>query len=130
MKEQAEIELKETVESLIQVATTFDVNQLDLIYHNDMQVIMINGAGEKMISNKQVFIDLFQSKRDNGDAPLNTWAEFRHIEAHGEKGHVILSRIVNLTGEEQKIILSIDLVKENGRWQVTREVIFTQSENN
>ncbi|WP_435314940.1 hypothetical protein [Cellulophaga fucicola] len=124
MIQKLELEVKETIEKLIKTATNFDVETLNSIYHNNLQVIMINNLGEKMISSKQMFIDLFKTKRDNKDVPLNTWSEFHHIEAKGHSAHVILSRIVNLTGKEQKIILSIDLVKEDNRWQVTREVIF------
>ncbi len=37
-----------------------------------------------------------------------------------------MTRKVNLTGEENILILSIDLVHLDGRWQVTREVIFSR----
>ncbi|WP_299253583.1 hypothetical protein [uncultured Aquimarina sp.] len=128
MTQQSKIGIKETMDSLIKTATNFDLDKLESIYHNDMKIIMIDANGQKMISNKQMFKDLFQSKRDNGDVPLNTWAEFNHIEHNGNKGHVILKRKVNLTGVEQKIALSIDLIWEENRWQVIREVIFTEFE--
>lgn len=121
--------LKQTIQNLIEVATTFDIEQLELIYHKNLQVIMIDQNGQKMISDKEAFKNLFETKLKNGDAPLNTWAEFNHIETDGDKGHVIVTRKVNLTGKEQKIVLSIDLVWEDNRWQVTREVIVTQPEN-
>ncbi len=129
MTQQSEIALKKVIEDLIAAGTGFDVDQLEMLYHSNLQVIMISESGEKVISNKESFKSLFQSKRENGDAPLNTWAEFHHIETNGEKGHVIVSRKVNLTEEERKIVLSIDLVKEEDRWQVTREVIVTMPEN-
>ncbi|MDO6820716.1 hypothetical protein [Zobellia sp. 1_MG-2023] len=126
MTQQSKIGVKETIENLIKTATSFDVNKLESIYHDNIQVIMIDPLGQKTISDKQTFMNLFKSKRDNGDAPLNTWAEFNHIEHNGNKGHVVLKRKVNLTGMEQKIALSIDLIWEENRWQVTREVIFAQ----
>lgn len=127
MKKKSEQQIKETIENLIQAGTRYDINQLELIYHKSLQVIMINETGDKMISNKQDFKDLFQSKLNNGDAPLNTWALFNHIDVQENKGHVIITRKVNLTGKEQKLILSIDLIKEENRWQVTREIIVTQA---
>ncbi len=119
-------ESKATIESLIGAGTTFDINQLELIYHNDLQVIMIDEEGQKMIADKATFKNLFETKKKNGDPPLNTWAEYNHIEATADKAHVIVTRKVNLTGEERKLTLSIDLVKEANRWQVIREVIFSQ----
>ncbi len=79
-----------------------------------------------MIADKEAFKDLFKSKKEQGAPPLNTWAEFNHIEVIQDKGHVIVTRKVNLTGEERKLVLSIDLVWEANRWQVVREVIFSQ----
>lgn len=119
-------ELKKTIEDLIKAGTTFDVEQLELIYHKELQVIMIDVGGQKMISNKESFKELFSMKRKNGEPPLNTWAEFYHIQVNDNSGHVIVNRKVNLTGEEQNLTLSIDLVWEADRWQVIREVIVAQ----
>ena len=118
MNTQTKEGIRKTIESLIATATTFDVEKLDEIYHDSLHVLMIDASG-------QTFKDLFQSKRDNGDEPLNTWAEFIHIECNQTNGHAVLRRKVNLTRTEQKIALSIDLIWEDSRWQVTREVIFT-----
>lgn len=128
MNTQTKEGIRTTIDSLIETATTFDIEKLDRIYHDNLHIIMIDASGQTMISNKQTFKDLFQSKLDNGDAPLNTWAEFNHIECNQNNGHAVLKRKVNLTGIEQKIALSIDLIWEDNRWQVTREVIFTEFE--
>lgn len=117
--------IKETINNLIKVATSFSIKSLETIYHESLQVIMFTSSGEKIISNKEDFKALFKEKKDNGDDPLNTWAAFKHIEHKEEKGHVIINRKVNLTGIEENIVLSIDLIWEDARWQVTREVIFT-----
>lgn len=119
------ITIKNTIQALIEAGTSFDTDQLELIYHKDLQVIMIDEAGNKMIADKAAFKELFDTKRKNGEAPLNTWAEFNHVEGDEEKGHVIVSRKVQLTEEERKLVLSIDLVWEDDRWQVIREVIFS-----
>ncbi len=126
MKKQSEMGLKKTVENLIKAGTTFDVEQLELIYHRELKVIMMDNKGQIMISNKETFKNLFQVKKENGDSPLNDWAEFHHIETNENNGHVIVTRKVNLTGIEQKIILSIDLIWEENRWQVIREVILSK----
>ncbi len=126
MENHLEAPIKETIKNLIKAGTTFDIEQLELIYHNNLKVIMIEQNGGKMIANKQAFKELFQTKKENGDTPLNTWVQFNHIETQGNLAHTIVTRKVNLTGEEQQLTLSIDLVWEEGRWQVTREVIFSQ----
>ena len=125
MNTQTKEGIRKTIENLIATATTFDIDKLDKIYHDSLHVLMIDASGQTMISNKQTFKDLFQSKLDNGDEPLNTWVEFIHIECNQTNGHAVLKRKVNLTGIEQKIALCIDLIWEDNRWQVTREVIFT-----
>ncbi len=127
MESITELSLKQTIENLIKAGTTFDIQQLDIIYHEDLKVIMIDKNGQKTISDKQAFKDLFSTKLKNGDAPLNTWAKFNHIDVNNNIGHVIVTRKVNLTGEEQEILLSIDLVKTNEKWQVIREVIFIKN---
>ncbi|SHJ17323.1 hypothetical protein SAMN04488508_10674 [Aquimarina spongiae] len=119
--------LKETVENLIKAGTTFDLKQLELIYHENLKVIMIDKTSQKVISNKESFKTLFQTKLKNKEEPLNDWAEFHHIEQTENKGLVILTRRVNLTGIEKEIILSIDLVWESKRWQVLREIIYAKN---
>lgn len=123
-KQQPEIALKQTIENLIKAGTTFDIDELEFIYHKDLQFLMIDQNGQKMISDKETFKNLFQSKKENEDPPLNTWAKFVHVKANGNKGHIIVKQKVNLTGQEQTIMLSIDLILEEERWQVVREVIF------
>ena len=115
--------LMETIESLIKAGTSFDIAALDQIYHNDLQIIMINNKKDKMIADKQAFKNLFKEKLDNGDAPLNTWASYIHTEVNKDHGHIIVLRRVNLTGVEKEIIINIDLIWEDERWQVIREVI-------
>ena len=124
LEKQPDIALKQTIENLIKAGTTFDTNELESIYHKDLQVFMTDGNGQLMISDKETFKNLFQSKKENEDPPLNTWAKFVHVKANGNKGHVIVKRKVNLTGQEQTIMLSIDLILEEERWQAIREVIF------
>lgn len=127
MENATELILKQTIENLIKAGTTFNIKQLNVIYHEDLKVILIDQNGQKTISDKQAFKDLFSTKLKNEDAPLNTWAKFNHIEVNNNTGHVIVTRKVNLTGKEQELLLSIDLVKTNENWQVIREVIFIKN---
>lgn len=121
-------DVKQLINDLIQAGTSFDIDALERIYHNDLQVIMLDPSGATSIADKAMFKGLFQSKRENKDPALNTWAEFHRIDADDKNAHVLISRKVKLMAEEQKITLSIDLVKENNAWQVMREVIFVHAE--
>lgn len=118
--------VKDAIQKLIQAGTTFDVDALERIYHNSLQVITIDLEDNVSIADKAAFKGLFETKRKAGSALLNTWAKFDHIELNDEKAHVLISRKVNLANEDQYLVLSIDLVFEDNRWQVTREVIFAR----
>lgn len=119
-------QIKSTIKELIKAGTTFNVEKLEEIYHNELEIIMIDENGHTMLANKSMFKNIFQAKKNNGDSPLNTWAKFNLILGDSQKGLVVISRKVNLTGEERKLTLNIDLVKNNNNWQVIREVIFSQ----
>jgi hypothetical protein len=116
----------QVIHELIAAGTSFDIDQLERIYHDDLQVLMIDDDGNVNEANKMAFKEMFQSKLDTGDPPLNTWAKFSHIEADALKAHVLVMRKVKLMEDEQNLTLSIDLVHEDNRWQVTREVIFAR----
>ena len=62
MTQQSEAALKKVIENLIEAGTSFNVDQLDMIYHTDLQVIMLSETGEKIISNKEAFKSLFPDK--------------------------------------------------------------------
>jgi hypothetical protein len=120
-------EVEQLIHQLIEAGTSFNVDALERIYHDTLKVIMIDPTGNTSIADKAMFKGMFQSKRDNNEPALNTWAEFHRIDADEKNAHVLISRKVKLMEEEQKITLSIDLVKENDSWQVTREVIFIRA---
>lgn len=122
--DQNQLAVKKAIDDLIQTATTYDVEQLERIYHDDLEVTMIGKDGKVDVANKEAFKNMFQSMKKAGAPPMNTWARFHVVDATDKVGHVALSRKNNLSGEEQLLLLSIDLVFEDGRWQVTREVIF------
>lgn len=119
-------EVTQVINDLIKAGTSYDVAQLDLIYHDSLKVIMIDMHGKVTQADKNAFKTMFQTKRDNCDPPLNTWADFNHVTADARNAHVLVTRKVKLMEEEQKLVLSIDLIHDDGRWQVTREVILVQ----
>ncbi|TWX70623.1 nuclear transport factor 2 family protein [Colwellia demingiae] len=121
-------EVKQIIDDLIQTATSFDVEKLDQIYHENLEVIMVDTSDNVNTADKSAFKDLFKSKRDAGDPPMNTWAKFHRIDVIGNTANVLLSRKNDLSGQNMILFLSIDLVHEDGRWQVLREVIFLRPE--
>lgn len=119
-------DVKEAIQALIQAGTTFDINALEQIYHDQLQVISIDQDGNLSIADKAAFKGLFETKKAAGAAPLNTWAQFNHVEVNDKLAHVLITRKVNLVNQNQRLVLSIDLVHQDDRWQVTREVIVAQ----
>lgn len=122
-------EVKQAIDDLIQTATSYDVDTLERIYHDDLQVIMVDTQDNVNTADKAAFKGLFATKREAGDPPMNTWANFHRIDVDGDNAHVLLSRKNDLSGQNMILILSIDLVHQDGRWQVTREVIFLRPED-
>lgn len=121
-------EVRQAIDDLIQTATTYDVDTLDRIYHDDLQVVMIDTDHNLNTADKEAFKALFATKRDAGDPPMNTWAKYHSIDVDRDTAHVLLSRKNDLSGMNMDLTLSIDLVFEDSRWQVTREVIFLRPE--
>lgn len=122
-------DVRKAVDELIQTATTYDVDTLDRIYHDNMSVIMIDTEHNVNLADKAGFKGLFASKRAAGDPPMNTWAKYHRIDVDGDKAHVLLSRKNDLSGTNMDLILSMDLVFEDARWQIMREVIFLRPED-
>ena len=117
-------EVRQAVDDLIQTATSYDVDTLDRIYHDELEVMMLDTEDNLNFANKEGFKGLFRSKREAGDPPMNTWAKYHNISVKGDKAHILLSRKNDLNGQNMILILSMDLLKEDGRWQILREVIF------
>ncbi|WP_298976693.1 nuclear transport factor 2 family protein [uncultured Roseobacter sp.] len=123
--ESAEVQqVRKAIDDLIQTATSYDVEVLDRIYHDRLHVVMIDSDHNLNTADKATFKDLFAAKRDAGDPPMNTWAKYHSIDVSEDTAHVLLSRKNDLSGVDMDLTLSIDLIFEDDRWQVTREVIF------
>lgn len=116
--------VKQTIDDLIHTATNFDTEALEKIYHDQLDVIMIDHNAQLNRNNKAGFIQLFRTLGESNSAPLNTWAQYHLVQADEQRGHVVLSRKNNITGQDVHLTLSIDLIHEDGRWQVLREVIY------
>ena len=119
-----QLQVRQTIDELIQTASSYDIDVLDRIYHDDLQVVMIDTEHNVNTADKAMFTELFRSRRDAGDPPMNTWAKFHKIDVKDNNAHVLLSRKNDLNGQSMNLILSMDLVLESDRWQVIREVIF------
>ena len=119
-------EIRERIEELIKAGTSGDLSSLDSIYHDDMKTHMIDTDGNLAQADKPAFIAMLKEMIDANKGVDNSWAEYNAIEAEGENGHVLVTRKVTLGGENRILVLSIDLVFEDRRWQVIREVIFSR----
>ncbi|WP_026971192.1 hypothetical protein [Aliagarivorans marinus] len=119
-------QVKQVIDDLIQTATSYDVEALDRIYHDELKVLMIDHQDNLSEANKDAFIELFKAKKQAGDPPMDTWAKYHSVVASGDSAHVLLSRKNNLSGHPMKLLLSIDLKRSEERWQVYREVIHLQ----
>lgn len=116
-------QVKQTVDNLIHSASKAQFDILDSLYHDDMNIYMLDGDSNLHIMDKPGFTSHIKNSTKDGNLP-STWAKYHIVEADESNGHVVISRKVNLTGEESIITLSIDFIFEDDRWQITREVIF------
>ena len=117
------VEVKKVLDELINLASSAHFDILETLYHDDMNIYMLDPNRELHIMDKRGFINHLTESTKDGNFP-STWAKYHLVEADEKHGHVVISRKVNLTGEEQLITLSIDFVYESNRWQITREMIF------
>lgn len=119
-------QVKSSIDKLILSATNKDFDILESIYHDSMTIYMLDGNNDLHQMNKAQFKDHVTASTNAAEVPQD-WAKYHLVEADETNGHVIISRKVNLTGELQIVTLSIDLIFEEDRWQITREVIFAGS---
>ncbi len=59
--------VKSAIEELIRAGTTFDLDALETVYHDDLQVLMVDDQGKTNVMDKAITKALFQSKRDNNE---------------------------------------------------------------
>ncbi|WP_394746929.1 hypothetical protein [Spongiimicrobium salis] len=118
--------LKASLGHLINAKESVEIALFNSLYHRNMQVLMINEQGKTMRFDKTSFVELIETRLNEGDIQENSTAQFNHAEVNGDTGHIAITRQVNLTGTQSRLALSIDFIWEEERWQIIREVIFSQ----
>ncbi len=126
MADRTETGVRAAVEDLMNVAIHGDTSGLDRIYHQDMQILMLDISGELARFDKPSFMALMASSVKDTNPDDHKWARFNAVEANGDQGHVLITRRVPIGDARKALELSIDLIFEDDRWQVTREVIFAR----
>lgn len=124
--QQAETEVKQKIQELIQHGSNYNVDILDNVYHDEFKIIMIDEAGDVSTMNKKETLDLFRSMRDSNADPLSTEAKFNYLEASETTGQVLVTRKMQIRHRPEKLVFSIQLIHEEGKWQVIRETAFVQ----
>ncbi len=123
-----EEEVKKTVENLIENGTSYNVEKLKDIYDDSLKIVKIDERGNVEVITKQETLDFFASKRAAGDEPLSKETLWNYVEANENKGHVIVTRRMQIKDRPEKSVFSLHLERKNGRWVVVRETAFVQPE--
>lgn len=119
--------VKAALDDLISGVSAHSFEVLDRIYHRDMRTYLLADGGVLMQNDKPGFMEHVKKAMVQMGDP-NTWADYHLVEADDTHGHILISRKNNVTDRKQLVTLSIDFVLEDGRWQITREVIMTRNE--
>lgn len=124
MTDKNEAGVRATIEQLIEAGTSSDLSVLDKIYHADMRIIMLDDeSGEVIRFDKPSFVSMLENMMTDQNPVDHQWAKFHTTDVEDDRGHVLITRKVPMDGQRKELTLSIDLVHEANRWQVTREVI-------
>lgn len=119
--------VQETLDGLIHGVSGHSFEVLNNLYHRDMQTYLLLNDGTLMRNDKSGFM-AFIKENMGALKDDNPWVKYHLVEADDTHGHIVVSRKNNATGRYQLISLSIDLVFEDGRWQITREIIMTRDQ--
>ncbi|MCJ2185498.1 nuclear transport factor 2 family protein [Novosphingobium beihaiensis] len=126
MTEKTEAALRTRIEELMHAGVRADREKLDALYHDDLQILFLGADGELMTVDKQGCLAMLEQTFKDKNPDDHMWAKFHAATVSGDRGHVLISRKIPIGGPETLIDLSIDLVFEDGRWQVVREVNFVR----
>ncbi|WP_298817032.1 hypothetical protein [uncultured Roseibium sp.] len=118
--------VRAVIERLIENVSANTASILNETYHDDMTVIMLSPEDKAIVLDKQQMTETVTTTLEQNNGAIGTWAKFHHVSVNGDTAHVLLSRRNELTGPDQQITLGIDLVNQDDRWQITREVIVTR----
>lgn len=120
--------LKVSLLKLINPSINFGRDDLEVIYHDEILIIIIDEKGNKKEFKKSEFIELIGLKLDNlEEHKNNNWAKFHHVNVKGNNGHIIVERKLNLTGIKTKLLVNIDFIWQDEHWKIIREVIYSMS---
>ncbi|MCY4641417.1 MAG: nuclear transport factor 2 family protein [Gammaproteobacteria bacterium] len=119
-------DIQDAIDELIECATRYDTDALERIYHEDLHIVMVGVDNSVRTHDKESFIELFAEKKKMNAPQMGRWVKYHHVHIQGNDAVIVLDRINDVAGVEMKLKCSIDLVFEDGRWQVLREEIFLQ----
>ncbi len=123
-----QIVLKEFIQDCIYNACHYNIEALEQTYHPSLVIVIINEKGELTRLDREQNMQLFKNFANSGSAPLSTDTEFNYIEVNNTQAQVIVTRRVAMSGRPEKIVFSLYLMYESGRWQIYREMAFAQPE--
>ncbi len=119
-----ENEVRAVVENLIFNGCHYHLDELDRIYHADLMIVIVDSDGKTVTFDRQKNMEFFAHRRASGADPLDMSSEFNHVWVLGNEANVIVTRRMALRGRPEKIVYSIHLRFEDGRWQVWYETAF------
>jgi hypothetical protein len=124
MIDKTEAGLRATIEELMNAGVSANLKALDRIYHNDLKIMFLGIDGQLMMVDKPNCLTMLVETFKDKNPEDHKWAKYHEVSVSGDRGHVLISRKIPLGGPKMMIDLSIDLVFEDDRWQVIREVNF------
>ncbi|WP_373700320.1 nuclear transport factor 2 family protein [Neisseria dentiae] len=113
--------LTQAVQALINAGCHYHLEELAQCYTQDLQIVMLQPNGETAIFDYEQNMAFFQNLRDSGAAPINTTVTFNYAQEYNGIGYVMATRLMNFGAGEQKIIFTLMLRQEAGKWRVFRE---------
>ncbi len=114
-------ELRNAVESLIDAGCNYRLDDLEKIYAPELNIVMLQPDGSILVFDYQQNMDFFRGLRDSGAPPIDTTAEFNHVDVVDRQGYVIVTRHMNLGDGPRKIVFNLMLKKPGESWRVYRE---------
>lgn len=124
MTEKTEAALRSKIEELMDAGVKADLARLQRIYHEDLEILFLSIDGALMEVDKHGCLGMLEQTFKGKDPSDYMWSKLHKITLNDDRGHVLISRKLPLGGSMMMLDLSIDLVFEDGRWQVIREVNF------
>ena len=120
--------LKATLDALINGVSGHAFETLDRVYHRDMRTYLLADGDQLIQNDKPGFMKHVEQAMGqmNDSTP---WTLYHLVEANASHGHILVSRKNTVTNRMQRMTLSIDFVLEDGRWQITREVIMSRPDD-